>query len=285
MKTKLGGTQFMTIVLYSVMLTVTELYTYPVKSLGGISLKEADLCERGIKYDRRWMVVDTNNKYLSQRDLIEMALLRVRIEEPYLIIEHSSRNAAPLRVPIQPVTDDTFPVTIFDDVCNAIRVSDEADAWFTDALSFRCKLVFMPGETRRRVDKDYSRNNEITGFTDGFPFLLLGQESLDDLNRRLKNELPMNRFRPNIVFKGGNPYEEDQMSHFGINGISFYGVKRCARCVITTIDQEKAVKGKDPLRTLSTYRAEHNNVYFGQYLVHEGKGKIKVGEELTRIEN
>jgi uncharacterized protein YcbX len=110
--------------------------------------------------------------------------------------------------------------------------------------------------------------------------LLIGESSLNDLNSRLEQPLPMNRFRPSIVISGTEPYEEDEMAHFTINEIDFFGVKPCARCVITTIDQQTAVKGKEPLRTLSTYRQKNNKIYFGQNLVHKGSGNIAIGDEV-----
>ncbi|HTD41518.1 MAG TPA: MOSC domain-containing protein, partial [Mucilaginibacter sp.] len=104
--------------------------------------------------------------------------------------------------------------------------------------------------------------------------------SLDDLNNRLNESLPMSRFRPNIVFSGGEPYEEDTMHTFTIGNITFYGVKLCARCVMTTIDQETAIAGKEPLKTLARYRSKNHKIMFGQNLAHKGLGEIKVGDQL-----
>jgi hypothetical protein len=160
-------------------------------------------------------------------------------------------------------------------------VSAEADDWFSDQLGMPCRLVYMPDTTRRQVDGRYANNKEITSFSDAFPLLIIGQASLDELNSRLPVALPMNRFRPNIVFTGGTPYQEDAMKQFEIAGISFYGVKPCSRCVITTIDQQTAGKAKEPLKTLHTYRQRNNNVYFGQNLLFRGAGTVKVGDTIT----
>ena len=138
----------------------------------------------------------------------------------------------------------------------------------------------MPDSTKRKVDESYAANNEITSLSDGYPLLIIGQASLDDLNSRLAEPLSINRFRPNIVFTGGAAFEEDRLKHFAVNGINFYGVKLCARCPIPTIDQDNATKSKEPLKTLATYRMKNNKVYFGQNLLHNGEGIINVGDEI-----
>ena len=139
----------------------------------------------------------------------------------------------------------------------------------------------MPDDTKRMVDTAYAKNNEITSFSDGYPFLIIGQSSLDELNSKLSEPLAINRFRPNIVFTSGEPHIEDSWKHITINGVDFYGVKTCARCQVTTIDQQTAVAGKEPLKTLASYRAADGKVKFGMNLLHKGEGVIKVGETIT----
>jgi uncharacterized protein YcbX len=150
-------------------------------------------------------------------------------------------------------------------------------------LSVKCRLVYMPDTTKRLVDKNYAAHDEITGFSDGYPFLMIGRSSLDDLNRRLTNSLPINRFRPNIVFTGGSPYEEDLIKEFKINDINFYGAKLCARCTITTVNQDDASKSNEPLKTLAFYRQKNNKIYFGQNLLHKGEGVIRIGDTIEVI--
>jgi hypothetical protein len=157
-------------------------------------------------------------------------------------------------------------------------VSKEADRWFTSVLGVNCRLVYMPDDSNRPVDPRYAPAGAITSFSDAYPFLVIGQGSLDDLNRRLAEPLPVNRFRSNIVFTGGQPFEEDRMGHFIIGNINFYGVKLCDRCPIPTIDQNSAVRGKEPLTILAGYRRKDNKILFGQNLVHNGSGKISVGD-------
>jgi uncharacterized protein len=174
-------------------------------------------------------------------------------------------------------------VQVWDDRCSAIAVSAEADAWFSRLLGQPCRLVFMPDETHRPVDREYAIDGEITSFSDAYPFLLVGKASLDDLNSRLEVPVPMDRFRPNIVFTGGQPFEEDEFHHFRINAIDFFGVKPCARCSVTTINQRTSEQGKEPLKTLAGYRSRNNKVLFGQNLVHKGRGMISTGQLLQVV--
>lgn len=263
------------------MLTVSELYIYPIKSLGGIALNTATLTDRGFENDRRWMLVDENDRFLSQREVSNMALLKVQLTEQGLLVKNNAVPETELLVPFEPTLSETFIVTVWSSHCRAQRVSDAADAWFSEQLGLPCKLVYMPDSTRRYVDGRYAHNKEITSFSDGYPLLLISQASLDDLNSRLETPLPMNRFRPNIVFKGGAPFLEDSMKQFEINGISFYGVKPCSRCTITTIDQQTAEKAKEPLKTLSTYRTKNKKILFGQNILFQGTGSITIGDIIT----
>lgn len=262
------------------MLTVSGLYIYPVKSLGGISLPAASLTDRGFEYDRRWMLVDENNRFLSQREVPLMACLHVELQNGYLVVVNMYKSDFFYPVPLQPLATETTMVTVWDDECPAQWVSTEADAWFSEQLDISCRLVYMPDSSHRQVDGNYAHNKEITSFSDGYPLLMIGQASLDDLNSRLSAPLPMNRFRPNIVFTGGLPFQEDDMKQFSIGDTRFLGVKPCARCVMTTIDQQTAVKAKEPLKTLSTYRMKDNKIYFGQNLLYHGSGTIRVGDAI-----
>lgn len=267
------------------MLIVSELYIYPVKSLGGIKLESSQITDRGLQYDRRWMLVDGDNQFMTQRQHPEMALLNTSIHEEKLVIKNRREGQTPLIIPIQPASKygDIEKVQIWSNRCKAIMVSKYADEWLSHALSANCRLVFMPDETKRRVDGRYAHDKEITSFSDAFPFMMLGQSSLDDLNSRLTEALPINRFRPNIVFSGGQPYEEDSMEQLTIAGNQFLGAKLCGRCVITTINQQTALMDKEPLKTLATYRKKNNKIYFGQNLLSRGEGMIQVGDKIDII--
>ena len=264
------------------MLEVSELFIYPIKSLGGISVSTAVVTDRGLQYDRRWILADSSNEFMTQREFAEMALLQVEILEDGLKVFHKKKETSIL-IPFEP-TSETISVQVWSDRCKGIVVDKKSSEWFSDVLGKYCRLVYMPEETKRKVDGRYALNKEITNFSDGYPFMTIGQSSLDDLNSRLEEKLPINRFRPNIVFTGGAAYEEDGWAHFTINDINFYGVKLCARCAITTINQDNIKKGKEPLKTLATYREKNNKIYFGQNLLHYGEGALRVGDEVKLIE-
>ena len=273
------------------MLRISQLTIYPIKSMSGITVDRARVTDRGLEHDRRWMLIDRDNSFLTQREFPAMALMKVELTPEGLRVRHPLQPV-PLTIPFPSQTDagtsDGTPtgtsstiVRIWDDTCPARFVSGEADDWFSSALNTNCRLVYMPDETARITDQNYAPEGSITSFADGYPFLLIGQASLDELNGRLDQPLPMDRFRPNIVFTGGSPYQEDSLQAFSIRNIRFRGVKLCARCKITTIDQATARQGKEPLRTLARYRARDNKVLFGQNLVHEGTGELAVGDELV----
>ena len=261
------------------MLRISGLFIYPIKSLGGIPVLNAQVTDRGLRFDRRWMLVNADNGFITQRTVPSMALIRVTLGAQGLEVR-SRLHPAVLFVPYQPVGDSFAEVYIWEDTCRGQFVSAEADEWFSAALGITCRLVFMPEETSRITDPDYAPEGGITSFADAFPFLMIGEASLEDLNGRLDQPVPMDRFRPNIVFTGGGPFLEDSMREFFIRDIRFQGVKLCARCPIPTIDQETAERGKEPLRTLARYRMANNKVYFGQNLIHQGLGEIAVGDEL-----
>ncbi len=265
------------------MLQISGLYIYPIKSLPGIAVNEARVTEKGFEHDRRWMLVDENNLFISQREAPQMTQLLVAIEYDGLRIEHKLKGNS-ITIPFGiPSPDQQVMVTVWDDTCKALYVSDEADEWFTAMLEINCRLVYMPDDSMRIVDQRYAHGDMVTSFADAYPFMMIGQASLDDLNSRLTEALPMDRFRPNIVFTGGEAFEEDLLADFTIRNIHFYGVKLCARCIITTINQNNGVKGKEPLKTLASYRAKNNKIYFGQNLVHKGDGVIAVGDLLHAL--
>ncbi|MEX8547219.1 MAG: MOSC domain-containing protein [Mucilaginibacter sp.] len=262
------------------MLKISGLFVYPIKSLGGIAVSSAQVTSRGLKHDRRWMLVDEHNRFLSQREVPQMALLYVEITNNGLLVMHRQQPEEFINIPFLFEANETALCTIWDDTCLAEFVDTEIDQWFTEILQVKCRLVYMPEAARRQVDQRYARADHITSFADAFPVLIVGQASLDELNGRLKEAVPMDRFRPNIVFTGGEAFLEDQMQHFSIKNINFFGVKPCARCPVITIDQEHATTGKEPLKTLSGYRKKNNKVYFGQNLIYEGQGIISVDDEI-----
>ncbi|MBC8085230.1 MAG: MOSC domain-containing protein [Hymenobacter sp.] len=258
-----------------------DLYIYPVKSLGGIRLREATTETRGLRYDRRWVLVDTHNQFMTQRQTPAMALLRVAPAHNGFLLTHAQRpDLRPLYIPFEATPEHTLFVTIWDDMVFGWRGSPAADEWLTEALGRTCKLVYMPDMARRDVEPALNPEGQLVSFADGYPFLLIGQSALDELNARLADPVPMDRFRPNLVFSGGPAFGEDTWEQFRIGEVIFRAVRACGRCVLTTIDQQTARKSpsSEPLRTLAGYRTVDGKVLFGQNVTVSRTGRLRVGD-------
>jgi len=264
--------------------SLVEINIYPVKSLGGISLQNSEVTDRGLKHDRRWLIINDEEKFITQRTHPQLALIKTKINGNKLILGHKTKEITPLVIPIHHESAETVIVSIWQDLVEARIVGKYADEWLSDTLGVKCRLVYMHDETQRWVDRAYAADNEIVSFADAYPFMMIGQSSLDDLNNRLEEKLPMNRFRPNFVFKGGDPFDEDKWKKIKIGNVVFSLVKPCSRCVTTTVNQDTTEKNEEPLKTLSTYRSVNNKIYFGQNLLHEENGMVKVGDEIEILE-
>jgi uncharacterized protein YcbX len=261
------------------MIHISQLFIYPVKSLGGIALQQAEVTSRGLEHDRRWMLVDGNNQFMSQRKFAQMALFKLEIHDEGIWVIHEPTHKT-IIIPFFPQTTESVLVTIWDDVCAATVVNAELDEWFSNILRFKCRLVYMPDDSLRPVDPQYAGPEHITSFADAYPMLVISEESLHDLNSRLGQKVTMNRFRPNMVINGTSAYQEDYMLQFEVAGINFYGVKPCARCVMIGVDPLTAINSAEPLKTLSGYRKVNNKVYFGQNLIYDKPGILRVGDML-----
>ncbi|MEM7656281.1 MAG: MOSC N-terminal beta barrel domain-containing protein [Bacteroidota bacterium] len=260
---------------------LTHLYLYPIKSLGGISVSQATLSDRGLEHDRRWMVVNENGTFFTQRQLPEMAQISVSQSEMGWRLTHKRKRIAPVEVPLIPQTDEWMQVEVWGEAVQAQVVSPQVDSWLSMVLGESCRLVYMPEESHRPVDPDYAKAGELVGFADGFPFLLISQESLDSLNEKLAEPVLMDRFRPNFVVSGvGKPHAEDEWKRFHLGEIEFIVAKPCGRCQIITIDQQTTQQSAEPLKTLSTYRRQGKKVCFGMNLLHRGSGTLEAGMEV-----
>lgn len=263
--------------------TVTGLHVYPVKSCRGIALRASEVEERGLRYDRRWMLVDSHGVFLTQRQHHRLALVGVHLDADGLRLSAPGREE--LRIPVDEGNGDRVSVRIWNDTVQAALVGHGSQQWFSAFLGFPTRLVFMPEDVRRPVDPRYAAAGAHTGFSDAFPVLLISEASLEDLNRRLSRPVPMNRFRPNIVVGGCAAYAEDTWKTLIAGTLRIRIVKPCARCVITTVDQATAQTGSEPLTTLEQYRKQGQKVLFGQNVVVEGTGSIRAGDVVTTEES
>lgn len=262
-------------------LSISEIWIYPVKSLGGIRLNEALLTERGLQWDRRWMLLDEKGAFMTQRQFPSMALLEVNLQKNFMEVRHRKKSIQPLQVPYNIKSPaEVVEAPIWDDSSKALVSAHEVNKWFSHALGKTCSLVHMPEESNRTTTGKTSGRIQKVSFADAYPILLIGQASLDDLNKKLTVPVSMNRFRPNLVFSGGAACEEDGWHAFTAGGTRFWAEKPCSRCILTTIDQETIKKGKEPLATLAKYRNFGGKVMFGQNLLYEAGGLIRVGDTI-----
>ena len=259
------------------MITLSELYRYPLKSAAGTSVNSVNIDAFGVAGDRRYMVVDPAGCFMTQRRHPKMALIGATLDAEGVTLSYPGCGAITVRAP-EPGAAST--VEIWGESVAGHDVGDEAATWLSACLNTPCRLVYMRDETCRPVDPNFTPQAAQVSFADGFPLLLIGQASLDDLNARLDLPVDMRRFRPNLVVTGSAPFEEDTWKRIRIGDICFDLVKPCARCVMTTVDPVSGVKGKEPMRTLATYRSVNGSVLFGQNLVHRGRGSLEVGQSL-----
>lgn len=261
---------------------LSEINIYPIKSCGGISLDSHYIDEFGFSFDRRFMVIDGEGNMVTQRAYPSMALIKCSIENDILKINFDNKQQT--EVPLKPIFGEMAKATVWSQTVRAIEPDKKVSEAFSSFLGFEVKLVYMPDNVKRLVDFRYNDSKAITSFTDGFPFLLIGENSLNDLNHRLKIPVPMNRFRPNLVVAQSEAFAEDRWNEIKIGNIAFGVKKPCARCVMTTINQDNAQKSPEPLKTLASYRTKNSKVYFGQNLIHIQKiGQLYVGDRIEII--
>ena len=261
-------------------IVVGAIFVYPVKSCRAVTVRSAALERRGLPHDRRWMIVDEAGRFLTQRTEPRLALVDVAVETTALLL--AAPGAPSLRVPHAAVGGTRRRVQVWRDEVVAVDCGEAAAAWTSAWLGRRTALVFMPDDVERRVNPKYAQPRDIVGFADGFPFLLASASSLDDVNGRLQKPVPMERFRPNIVVEGSEPWAEDHWKRIRIGSVAVLGVaKPCERCAITTVDQRTAESGVEPLRTLATFRRVGNNVLFAQNCLLESPGTIAMGDQVT----
>ncbi len=251
-------------------------YVYPIKSCSGISLQSAALGATGLLHDRRWMLVDEGGGFMSQRRHPSMALISPLLTPDRLVVR--APGMPDLEVPLGGEREERIDVEVWGDVQRGEPVGGYADRWFGRFLGVRCRLVRKPEDDVRSVNSAYARSGDQTSFADAFPLLLISEASLEDLNARLESPVSMNRFRPNLTVRGCGPYAEDGWEEVRVGNAIFRAAEPCARCAVTTVDQQTGERGKEPLKTLATYRKAQGEVLFGRNLIHTSPGTVSVGD-------
>ena len=269
---------------------LSELFIYPVKSLRGLAVKSALIDSLGFVGDRRFLVVDENGRQLTQRPLPRMTLIETQLTREDLIL--STSNSSAVSVPLRSRGNEPQrAVSVWkSEGLLADDCGDEVANWLTSFLGVTCRLVRIGKQYQRPIlDEKRARSGDNVSFADGYPFLVISEASLADLNMRMhaagEPTVPMNRFRPSLVVAGCSAFAEDEWSQLIIGNVQFRAGGPCSRCVITTTDQQTGARGPEPLRTLASFRrdpAEPSSLNFGQNLIHETKsGELHTGDVIT----
>lgn len=262
--------------------TLASIHIYPLKSCAPVTRDSARVETRGLEFDRRWMVVDANGRFLTGRQHPRLTLIRA---EP-------AGDAVQLQAPdmpglrLAPVRDRArWMVEVWGSRVAAFGGNAQADAWISAFLGIPARFTHMDAECLRTVDPEHSRPGDIVSFADGYPLLAISQAALDLLNSRLAQPVSMLRFRPNVVIAGTAPHAEDGWKRVRIGNVEFDVAKPCIRCVFTTVDFERGVfdASGEPLRTLLTYRRTPKGVSFGQNLIARGTGMLRVGDTVEPL--
>jgi len=261
-------------------MVLEQIWIYPIKSLAGISLKESKLEVKGLQYDRRWMIVDKDGVFITQRTHHQLAFLQVEILDSFLKVKDRREPEDFCLIPLNSKNGESIRVEVWDDIVDAEIVDTSISEWFSKFLGFSCHLVFMPEYSQRRIPEKYAVNQESISFADGMPYLIAGMSSLDDLNQKLESPVGMNRFRPNFIFSGAKAFEEDTWKKVQIGGAILQVTKPCARCVFVNVDQVTAEVSKEPLKTLSTFRNWNGKVMFGQNMILLSGSHVTVGDAI-----
>jgi uncharacterized protein len=263
---------------------VSALYIYPIKSCRGLSVEHVELDRLGPLHDRRFMLVDPDGTFVTQRSLPVLTLAEVRLTSAEQL-EVTAPRMPTLHVPLRAPANEPRAVQVWAYQGAAQDMGQEAADWFSTFVGRPLRLVRFPEAGVRQVNPAYAPpGDHRVAFADGYPILLISQASLDDLNTRLPEPVPMERFRPNLVVTGCEPYAEDAVTQLRIGEVTMHVVKPCERCKVTTIDPRTAAVGKEPLKTLSSYRRQGGKVLFGQNCVHAQLGTIRVGDPVEVIQ-
>lgn len=260
---------------------LSALYVYPVKSCAALALVSAELEPRGLAHDRRWMIVDSDGRFLTGRQLPRLVLLRATPTATGLILQVPDAEPVEIAFPLAAATRRT--VAVWKDAVEAPDAGDDAARWLSTFLGREVRLVYMDARAVRAVAPDYAQPGDEVSFADGYPLLAISQAALDALNARLDAPLPMLRFRPNLVIAGATPHAEDAWRRIRVGAVTFDAVKTCVRCVFTTVDAERGGfdPSGEPLRTLKTYRRSKRGITFGMNLIARGTGTMRVGDAVT----
>lgn len=264
---------------------IKELWVYPVKSLAGTTVEKAALAKRGFVDDRRWMLVDENGRFISQRQHAHLARWKASVQGDDLLFQHLDTGEKLLVNAARAEEGSLVEVEVWNDRFAARLVESAIPAGLPVALGMDCRLVYLAKDSYRPLDPRYAQGKEEVSFADGYPYLIANQSSLEALSAEVGEELHMRRFRPNIVLEGAAAFAEDDWSELRIGTQDFRLPKPCARCIVITIDPDTTNKNPAVFRTLAEMHSQDKKVLFGMNACWEGKSNasLKVGEAVSVI--
>jgi uncharacterized protein len=265
------------------MIILSSLTYYPIKACCGFDVDTSIVELMGLQNDRRMMVVTPEGEFLTQREYPKLALVTPSQSDDMVIL--SAPEFDILRFNILR-SGATIPVNIWKSKgVQAVDQGEDTAEWFSDWLGTAVRLVHIADRFKRNVSPDYAVTpDDHTGFADGYPILIISEESLNELNSRMPTSVPMNRFRPNIVVKGCAPFVEDTWKRIKIGDVEMALVKPCARCVVTTIDKDTLAKSKEPLKTLNKFRKHKLGAIFGMNVIPLNEGRLEVGMSVQIVQ-
>jgi len=258
---------------------IESIHIYPIKGLGGIELQSANTLQRGMQYDRRWMLVDMKGNFITQRTEPKMALFSCDIDSKLNVIFNKDK----LSINLEECSRTQILVTVWDSQTYAYEVSSEASEWFSNKLNRACRLVKMSDDFDRYKKLSRGPNQTKVSFADGYPYLIIGTASLEKISNEVGFNIPKNRFRANIIISTNIPHVEDSWDKLEIGSTRMQVIKPCARCTVVNINQESGIPSKEPLKTLSQYRKVGNKVNFGVNVICLSEGRIKLGDSLNLV--
>lgn len=261
---------------------ISGIFVYPIKSCGPVALDSCQLVRGGLEYDRRYMLVDENGRFITARTVHRLLQVQLRIMlsvEPSFLVEHAAMPTSLELSAHGPPRADRVEVEIWRDRPLAL-VHEEGSAWFSALLGGQVRLVYLSEAELRQVNPERARPGDMVSFADAYPLLLTNEASLGALNGRLTLPVEMGRFRPNVVVHGVRAFAEDFWTEIILGRTSFEAAKLCDRCVMTTVDVSTARSSKEPLATLAKFRRWGGAVWFGVNLIPRSEGSLRVGEVL-----
>ncbi len=267
---------------------LASIHVYPMKAARAVDLGESLVEPWGLAGDRRWLLVDEDGRFVSQREEPSLARVVVTYGPPAGTISVSAAGFPGRQVAAPAAGTHLLKATVCGSAVLAAAAGPEGDAWFSAYLGRPVRLVYLDDPTRRPVDPEFGRDGDVVSFADGYPLLLTSTASLDELGRWLTQDgehpVPMTRFRPNTVVTGAPPWAEDHWRRIRIGAVEFRVVKPCGRCVVTTTDQITGEVGSQPLKMLGRRRRFGRQLVFGQNMIPDGPGVIRAGDPVEILE-